>query len=92
MRNFGYEELDIDCVGIIMSDVGIEFKKELFYGDVVTAAVAVKDISRVSFDLIYLLKKGEVVVAEAKTGMVCFDYDKRKVAFLPETVKKRFMS
>ena len=92
LKSFGYSEIDLVGVGTIMNDVAINYKNELFYGDVVSAAVAVKDVSRVSFDLIYLLKKGDVVVAEAKTGMVCFDYDKRKVAFLPETVKQRFMS
>ena len=92
LKSFGYSEIDLGGVGTIMNDVAINYKNELFYGDVVSAAVAVKDVSRVSFDLIYLLKKGDVVVAEAKTGMVCFDYDKRKVAFLPEIVKQRFMS
>ena len=92
LKSFGYSEIDLGGVGTIMNDVAINYKNELFYGDVVRAAVAVKDVSRVSFDLIYLLKKGDVVVAEAKTGMVCFDYDKRKVAFLPEIVKQRFMS
>jgi acyl-CoA thioester hydrolase len=89
LKSFGYSEKDLGGVGVIMSDVVINFKRELFYGDVVRAEVAVKDISRASFDIVYVLKKGDVVVAEAKTGMVCFDYERRKVTALPEEVKQR---
>ncbi|MFL5774339.1 MAG: acyl-CoA thioesterase, partial [Flavisolibacter sp.] len=34
LAQFGYTELEIEGVGIIMSDVSIEFKTEVFYGDV----------------------------------------------------------
>ena len=90
LKSFGYDEKDLGGVGVIMSDVAINFRTELFYGDVVSASVAVKDISRAAFDLVYLLKKAEVVIAEAKTGMVCFDYNKRKIAALPVEVKQHF--
>jgi acyl-CoA thioester hydrolase len=89
--SFGYSETDLGGVGTIMSDVAINFKHELFYGDLVSAAVAVKNISRVSFDIMYLLKKGDVVVAEAKTGMVCFDYERKKVITLPEEVRSKWV-
>ena len=87
LKSFGYSEKDLGGVGMIMSDVVINFKNELFYGDVVNASVAVKDIGRASVDIVYLLKKGDVVVAEAKTGMVCFDYERRKVTAIPEGVR-----
>jgi YbgC/YbaW family acyl-CoA thioester hydrolase len=89
LQSFGYSEKDLGGVGTIMSDVAINFKNELFYGDVVSAAVAVMNVSRASFDLVYLLKKNEIIIAEAKTGMVCFDYNRRKVTSLPEKVKQR---
>ena len=87
LKSFGYSEKDLGGVGMIMSDVVINFKNELFYGDLVNASVAVKDIGRASVDIVYLLKKGDVVVAEAKTGMVCFDYERRKVTAIPEGVR-----
>ena len=31
-NHYGYTELNLEGVGMIMSDVGIEFKAELFYG------------------------------------------------------------
>ena len=93
LKQLGYGELDLAGVGVIMSDVGIEFKSELFYGDEVIASVAAGDITRISFDLYYKLEKrsGDTtqLVAVAKTGMVCYDYSKKKVAAVPgEVVEK----
>jgi acyl-CoA thioesterase FadM len=93
LQQLGYGELDLAGVGVIMSDVGIEFKSELFYGDAVIASVSAGDITRISFDLYYKLEKrsGDTtqLVAVAKTGMVCYDYSKKKVAAIPlEVVEK----
>jgi YbgC/YbaW family acyl-CoA thioester hydrolase len=93
LLHHGYKELDMGGVSLIMSDVAIEFKNELFYEDELNASVAVSDISKVSFDIYYKLEKktGDklLTVALAKTGMVCFDYKTRKVAAMPEDVKAR---
>ncbi|RYZ25061.1 MAG: thioesterase [Chitinophagaceae bacterium] len=86
LKSLNYTELAFAGVGLIMSDVAIEFKAEAFYGDILTAYVTTKDISRVGFDLYYKVVKSEneEVVAIAKTGMICFDYEKRKVTSLPK--------
>jgi acyl-CoA thioesterase FadM len=91
LQQFGYGELDLAGVGLIMSDVAIEFKNELFYGDAVKVSVAAADFSKIAFDLYYKLEKtsGDTLIAVAKTGMVCYDYNKRKVAAIPgEVVEK----
>lgn len=90
LKQLGYGELDLAGVGLIMSDVGIEFKSELFYGDEVLVSVAAGDLSKISFDLYYKLEKRSgdkiITVAVAKTGMVCYDYEKKKVAPIPTEV------
>ena len=90
LKHLGYGELDLAGVGLIMSDVAIEFKNELFYGDAVKVSVAAADFSKVSFDLYYKLEKvtgdASQLIAVAKTGMVCFDYGKKKVAAIPVEV------
>ena len=85
LQSIGYTELSFAGIGLIMSDVAIEFKAEAFYGDMLKAYVTAVDISRVGFDLYYKLvkKENEEIVALAKTGMICFDYEKRKVTVLP---------
>src|SRR5688500_12149107 len=79
-------ELHFGGVGLIIADVAIEFKAELFYGDVLKVYVTANEFSVVGFDLVYKLVKNEeeIVVAIAKTGMVCFDYKQKKVAKVPE--------
>ena len=59
---------------------------EAFYGDVLKAYVTANAFSKIGFDLYYKLVRGEPeeVVALAKTGMLCFDYDKRKIVAVPE--------
>lgn len=93
LKKHGYEELKFAGAGLIMSDVAIEFKSELFYGDVVTVSVTAAEFSKVAFELYYKLEKttGDKtsLVAIAKTGMVCYDYDKKKVVVVPEEAKTK---
>ena len=86
----GFSELNCGGVGLIMSDVGIEFKKEIFYGDVLSVNIASNNFTSVGFDLYYkILTKDGAVTALAKTGMICYDYDKKKIAAVPVVVKEK---
>jgi len=90
---FGYTEMNVAGAGMIMADVAIEFKNELFYGDVLTVSVTAGEFSRVSFDIFYKLEKQgaekTILVAAAKTGMVCYDYKMKKITPVPgEALKK----
>jgi acyl-CoA thioester hydrolase len=93
LKQFGLEELKFAGAGLIMGDVAIEFKNELFHGDVIKIWVAAAEFTKISFDLFYKLEKinGEKAepVAFAKTGMICFDYAKKKVVAIPEGVKEK---
>jgi acyl-CoA thioesterase FadM len=90
LAQFGLEELKFQGVGLIMGDAAIEFKNESFHGDVVRVWVTATEFTKISFDLFYKLEKtnGDPV-AFAKTGMICFDYVKKKVVALPEGVKEK---
>ncbi len=91
LKHHQLTELDFAGVGLIMADVAIEYKTELFYEDVLKVYVAADDFSTVGFDLVYKLVKNEeeTLVALAKTGMVCFDYERKKVAKVPEGARER---
>ena len=88
LKQYNYTELKVEGIGLIMSDLAIEFKSESFYGDMVEVRLGAGDISRVGFDLYYQLfvkrNNENILLANAKTGMVCFDYEKRKVSAIPE--------
>jgi len=91
LKQYDYTELKIEGIGLIMSDLAIEFKNESFYGDVVEVKLGAGEISRVGFELYYQLfaKRNEenILLANAKTGMVCYDYGAKKVASIPEKLK-----
>lgn len=91
LKQYDYTELKVEGIGLIMSDLAIEFKSESFYGDIVEVRLGTGDISRVAFDLYYQLfakRNNEyVLLASAKTGMVCYDYDAKKVAAIPEKLQ-----
>jgi acyl-CoA thioester hydrolase len=96
LRHHGYGELDIAGVGLIMADVTIEFKSELFYGDSLWASVAAAEFSRVGFELYYRLEKksGEkmVPVAFARSAMICYDYSLKKIVSVPKEVCTRLLA
>lgn len=87
LASMGFTEMEFGNVGMIMSDVGIEFKSELFYGDIVITSVAVGEISKIGFEIFYKLEKEtegkKILVAAAKTGMVCYNYSAKKIAAIP---------
>jgi acyl-CoA thioester hydrolase len=89
-KNFGYSEMELEGVSLIMSDAAIEFRSESFYGDTIKAFVKAHNFSRVGFDLYYkLLKtKDESIVAVAKTAMICYDYQSKRILSLPEKLKR----
>lgn len=91
LHQYGYTELSIEGIGLIMCDLAIEFRNESFYGDEIELQLSVGDITRVGFDLFYRLfakrNTGNVLLAHAKTGMVCYDYAAKKVADIPGKLK-----
>lgn len=91
LKQYGYTELNMEGIGLIMSDLAIEFKNESFYGDLIVVKLSAGEISRVGFELYYRLfakrNNDHILVANAKTGMVCYDYGAKKVAPIPEKLK-----
>ena len=91
LQQYNYGELDMEGVALIMADAAIEFKAELLYGDDVEISIAAADFTRVGFDLLYKLtaiRNGVYILAgKAKTAMICYNYDLKKVVTLPEKVK-----
>jgi acyl-CoA thioester hydrolase len=83
----------MEGVSLIMGDAALVFKNEIFYGDELLISIQPVEYSRAGFDLIYKIEKesadGLLMVATAKTGMICFDYVTKKVISLPEAAKNK---
>lgn len=89
LNKFGYSELDVEGFGIIMSDSAIVYKSESYYGDLLRIDVAIDDFSKFGFDFIYKISNNDTKkeIARAKTGIMFFDYEKKKMVEVPEKFK-----
>jgi acyl-CoA thioester hydrolase len=86
LKNFGCEELNMFGVSLIMSDVAIQYKNEAYYGDTLQIEITAFDFSVTSFDLFYFItrKPDQKVIAMAKTNMVCYNYNEKKMKDVPD--------
>ena len=90
--NTGYKELDHETgMGLIMADVAVAYKGEGFHGDVFQVEVAAGEFNPFGFELFYRITTNRnaqtIIIAEAKTGMICFNYSIHKIAKLPADMK-----
>lgn len=98
LSSLGYTEMNFAGTGMIMADVAIQFKSELFYGDIVNASVTAGEVSKIGFELFYKLETLRqtqankiIPVAFARTGMVCYDYEMKKIAVVPDEARAKLI-
>jgi acyl-CoA thioesterase FadM len=91
LNHLGYSESNVEGSGIMMIDAGIQYKSEGFYGDELLVEIAVNDFTGIGCDFVYriLNKHTSKIIALAKTGIVFFNYEKRKTVPVPPEFKKK---
>lgn len=92
LQSLGFTEQNIAGAGLIMVDVAICYRKEIFHGDTVRIEVGATDLQRTGCDFVYRASVKGVTAAEAKTGIVFFDYANRKIVKMPAEFAARFTS
>ncbi len=92
LQSKGLSEIDVGGCGLIMADTGIVYRSEVFYETTLNVELAVENRSKSRFDVYYRVTdaKDGRAVADAKTGMVCFDYEKKRPARMPEVFREAF--
>jgi acyl-CoA thioester hydrolase len=85
----GFTELDIDGFGLVMTDLVVLYKAEAFYSEVLTIEVGIQDFTKYGCAFVYRITNEETgtEVAQAKTGVLFYDYKRRKVVGVPESFK-----
>lgn len=93
LASLQYTELNIEEDALIMADLSVEYKAESFYGDILLIDIFIGELTRVSFEIYYkittLRNEVDILIANAKTGMVCYDYATKKVVNIPENFLKK---
>ena len=86
LAHFGLKELDIFGLGLIMADSVIVYKSEAFPGETLVVAIALADFNKYGCDFLYRVteKVSGREVAQAKTGIVFFDYARRAIQKIPQ--------
>ncbi len=83
MESIEMSELQFHGHSLIQADAAIVYKAEAFRGDNLEFELFMEDHHKYGFDFVYLIKCGDKEIARAKTGMIFFDYEKRKVSLSP---------
>ncbi len=89
-RHFGMEERDIDGVGILLADLAVAYRAQVFYGQTLRIEIAIGEAGARSCDLVYRVtdRVTDGLVALAKTGIVFFDYEAKRMAQVPARFRR----
>lgn len=91
-QSLGYDELDVEGLGIVVADAAVQYKSEAFHGEVLGFELAPAAFNKYGFDLVWRAaeRSSGREVARGKTGAVFLDYATRRVAPAPESFARRF--
>jgi len=83
IRSLGADEIGADGMGFVIADAAVVYRAQAFYGDRLMVEVAAGEFQSRSCAFFYRVSKGGTVVAEARTGVVCFDFKAQKAVSFP---------
>ncbi len=88
LESLGLEEIGADGLGFVIADAAVVYRAQAFYGDRLRIEVAAGNFGSRGCDFYYRIAhvNDSRVVAEAKTGVVCFDFPAQKTISFPVKV------
>ena len=89
LANLGFTESNIYGLGIVVTDMAVDYRSESFANDCLLIDVGISNINRYGFDIGMQVTNSalEAVVCNAKIGVVFFDFDRHKIAQVPPAFK-----
>lgn len=86
LAHHGLAEMQMFGLGLVITDVAAIYESEAFAGEVLRIDVGTTDFNTYGCDFVFRVTEASTGrrVARAKTGMVFFDYELRKVQPVPE--------
>ena len=77
-----------EIASMILARLEIDFRSPLSLGETVEIELTPTRVGTKSFELAYEMRSGERVVAEAKTVLVAYDYERNESKPLPDEWRK----
>jgi len=87
----GVEEISADGKGFVIADAAVIYRAQAFYGERLRVEVAAGDFQSRGCVFYFRLSKAAdgKTVAEAHTGVVCFDFGTQKTMVFPAEMRQR---
>ena len=85
LADLGFTESNIYGLGMVVTDLAVDFRSESFANDRLIVEVGVGKFNKYGFDIVFQVTNHalETTVCIAKMGVVFFDFDRHKLAELP---------
>jgi acyl-CoA thioester hydrolase len=77
-----------DYSGMILARCEIDFRAQVSLGETVEIELTPTRVGNKSFELSYEMKVGDRLVAEAKTVLVAYDYERSESRVIPDAWRK----
>lgn len=92
--SLGLEEIAADGMGFVIADAAVVYRSQAFYGERLRIEVAAGEFASRSCEFVYRLSQAGDgrTVAEAKTGVVCFDFHAQKAVVFPPAMLTKLRS
>jgi acyl-CoA thioester hydrolase len=82
-------QYEAQAENMILARLEIDFRSPAELGETIEVTVTPTRVGKKSFDLEYVMRAGDRVVAEAKTVLVAYDYERAQSIEIPEAWKER---
>jgi len=83
LNQFGFSELDIGGFGMMVSDAGCRYKRELNMGDAIEVQCRISHLKKKAFVMAYRILRNGKICATGSTTNICYDYHEKKIADWP---------
>jgi acyl-CoA thioester hydrolase len=85
------QSLSKEEIGYLMTDLGIMYLGQGYYGQTLRIDIAVNDFTSKGFDIIYKVTdvKTGLELARAKTGVIGYDYQQQQIAQIPPGLREK---
>ncbi|MFT6092261.1 MAG: acyl-CoA thioesterase FadM [Pseudohongiellaceae bacterium] len=85
LASLGFTEGNIYGLGMVVTDLAIDYRSESFANDQLIIDVGVSEFNRYGFDIGLQIANSalESIVCSAKFGIVLFDFDRHQISEIP---------
>jgi len=90
LASLGFTEENIFGLGMVMTDLAVDFRSESFANDVLIIDVGIGKVNRYGIDICLKVTNSALdsVVCMARMGVVLFDFDKHQMVTIPPQFKQ----